>query len=329
MLKKLYFFPQKNLVASIPLVLILGFIIGSQFDIFLPQPTIMLATMIMIYATMIGFNIKEIFTLTQKRILGYSALINFIFIPLLAYIIGITFLKSEPIMFAGLALAALLPTSGMTISWTGISKGNLSAAVKLTVIGLIAGSLLTPFYLNAMVGQYVQINVLQTFRMIIMIVFVPMILGHFTFKALLKKYSAKQFKKDIKPNLQPLSIWAMLFIVFTSVSMRAQMIIDNLYLIAIALAILIVFYLINFLVSTIIAKKAFNREDGIALVYGTVLRNLSIAIGLAATAFGAEAALLVTLAFIVQQQGVVIYNKFAQKYWFKEVAQEKQWNVTG
>lgn len=76
MLKKVYFFPQKNLVVSIPLVLLLGFIIGSQIDVYLPHSTIMLATMTMIYATMIGFNIKEVFTLTQKRILGYSALIN-------------------------------------------------------------------------------------------------------------------------------------------------------------------------------------------------------------------------------------------------------------
>lgn len=318
MLKKLYFFPQKNLVLSIPIVLIFGFILGSQVDVFLPQPTIMLATIIMIYATMIGFNIKEVFSLTQKRILGYSAIINFIFIPLLAYIIGITFLRNEPIMFAGLALAALLPTSGMTISWTGISKGNLSAAIKLTVIGLIIGSLLTPWYLNAMVGAYVKINVMQTFHMIVMVVFVPMILGHFTFKALLKKYTPMQFKKDIKPNLQPLSIWAMLYIVFASVTMRTQMILDNLYLLVLAAAILIIFYAINFFISTIVAKKFFNREDGIALVYGTVLRNLSIAIGLAATAFGAEAALLVTLAFIVQQQGVVIYNKYALKHWFKE-----------
>jgi ACR3 family arsenite transporter len=77
------------------------------------------------------------------------------------------------------------------------------------------------------------------------------------------------------------------------------------------------FYLINYLISTFFAKRFFNREDGVALVNGTVLRNLSIAIGLAATSFGAEAALIVTLAFIVQQQSIAYYGKLASKYWFK------------
>lgn len=46
----------------------------------------------------------------------------------------------------GLLLAALLPTSGMTISWTGFAKGNLEAAVQLTVVGLVLGSIASPFY---------------------------------------------------------------------------------------------------------------------------------------------------------------------------------------
>lgn len=80
---------------------------------------------------------------------------------------------------------------------------------------------------------------------------------------------------------------------------------------------LILFYFINFAVSTLFAINLFNREDGIVLVNGTVLRNLSIAIWLAATSFGAEAGLIVTLAFIVQQQGIVNYFKISMNRWFK------------
>src|SRR5699024_10048981 len=98
-------------------------------------------------------------------------------------------------------------------------------------------------------------------------------------------------------NFGPLSIWAMLYVIFVSISMKAQMILENLQLILTALIVLIIFYGLNYVISTVTAKKFLNREDGIALVNGTVLRNLSIAIGLAATSFGAEAALIVTLAF--------------------------------
>ncbi len=323
MLKKLYVFPQKFLLLSVPLTLVVGFIVGTLFDTSFLRGTILFATIIMIYATLVGLKLKELTTIKDTKVLGLSIVINFVVIPVIAYVIGKLFLTQQPLMFAGLALAALLPTSGMTISWTGIQKGNVHAAVKLTVFGLIIGSILTPWYLLAMVGEYVNINILETFRTIIFVVFVPMLLGHITFKLLMKKYTMEQFQKKVKPNFAPLSIWAMLYVVFVSISNQAAMITSNLQLIITAFIVLIAFYAINYGLSTFIALKTLNRADGIALVNGTVLRNLSIAIGLAATSFGAEAALIVTIAFIVQQQSIAYYGKFANKYWFKQPKHSK------
>lgn len=318
MIKKLYQFPQKYITLTVPFTLICGFIIGAIWDTSFLKPTILFATMTMIYATMIGLNFKELTSFKGAKVLIFSFVLNFLIIPLVAFGIGTTLLKNEPLMFAGLALSALLPTSGMTISWTMLQKGNVTLAIKLTVFGLIIGSLLTPWYLLAMVGQYVDINILETIRTILLVVFVPMILGQFTFKLLMKKYTKEQFQKNIKPLFGPLSVWGMLYVVFVSISMRANMMLGNLQLIVLAVLVLILFYGINYLISTFTAFYFFNREDGIALVNGTVLRNLSIAIGLAATSFGAEAALIVTLAFIVQQQSITYYSRLSGKYWFKE-----------
>ncbi|MCT8139312.1 arsenic resistance protein [Anaerobacillus sp. CMMVII] len=317
-MKTIYNLPQKYLLISVPLTLILGFIVGTLVDTSFLRGTILIATIIMIYATLVGFKLKELTTLKGGKILGYSVAINFVIIPVIAYLLGKAFLTEYPMMFAGLALAALLPTSGMTISWTALQKGNVPASVKLTVFGLIIGSLVTPWYLLAMVGQYVNIDILLTMRTIALVVFLPMFLGHFTFKYLLKKYTLEQFQKNIKPKFAPLSIWAMLYVVFVSISSQANMIVSNLQLIAIAIIVLLVFYGLNYVISTFFAIKFLNRADGIALVNGTVLRNLSIAIGLGATAFGAEAALIVTIAFIVQQQSIAYYGKLASKKWFKQ-----------
>ncbi len=326
-MNKLYTFPQRYLMISVPLTLIIAFIVGTMVDTRVLQPVVLYATIIMIYATMIGFNFKQLTSTQGTKVLVFSMIINFAIVPVIAYLLGVTVLREYPIMFAGLALSALLPTSGMTISWTALHNGNVPAAVKLTIFGLILGSLLTPWYLLAMVGQLVEVDILQTFRTIITVVFVPMILGHITFKMLMKKMTMQEFRTRVKPALGPLSIWAMLFIVFVSVSARANMILNNLELILIATAVLIIFYAINFAISTFFAVKFFNRGDGIALVNGTVLRNLSIAIGLAVASFGAEAALIVTIAFVVQQQGIALYGKLALSRWFKKDQQEESKTV--
>src|SRR5699024_6099081 len=148
-------------------------------------------------------------------------------ISLLAYVLGLLFLREEPILFAGLALVALLPTSGMTISWTSISKGNVPASVKLTVLGLLLGAILAPFYLYGMVGQFVNIKLLTVMRTILVVVFIPLLLGLLTTRLLRRRFPIETINGKIKPKVQPISIWAMLYIIFASVSMRADVITQN------------------------------------------------------------------------------------------------------
>ena len=57
-------------------------------------------------------------------------------------------------------------------------------------------------------------------------------------------------------------------------------------------------------------NNLFNRENGIALVYGTVMRNLSIALAIAMTVFGeegADIALIIAIGYIVQVQAAAWY----------------------
>ena len=80
---------------------------------------------------------------------------------------------------------------------------------------------------------------------------------------------------------------------------------------------LVLLYAINYGVSTLVARWQLNRGDGIALVYGTVMRNLSIALALSMTAFGeagAEAALLIALAYIIQVQSAAFYVKLSGRF---------------
>jgi hypothetical protein len=49
---------------------------------------------------------------------------------------------------------------------------------------------------------------------------------------------------------------------------------------------LLILYAVNYLLSTLVGKSLLPRGDAIALVYGTVMRNLSIALAVAINAFG-------------------------------------------
>lgn len=216
-------------------------------------------------------------------------------------------------MALGLLLASLLPTSGMTISWTGFARGNLGAAINMTVIGLTLGSLITPVYISILLGATVAVDFLKVVQQIGVIVFLPMMVGYMTRKWLLKKYGMEAFRNRIASRFPALSTIGVLGIVFVAIALKADTILANpVQLLGIFIPLLLL-YLFNFTLSTLIGRRFFSRGDGIALVYGTVMRNLSIALAVAINAFGeagADAALVIALAYIIQVQSAAWYVKF-------------------
>lgn len=313
-MKKLFLYPSANLVIVIPIVLILGFLTGLVANTGFFKSYILVMTFLMIYPTMIGFKVKEAVDLSHMRPLLISIAANFVVIPLVAYGLGSALLGNSPELFVGLVMISLFPTSGMTISWTMLNKGNVAAAIKITAISLLLGSFLAPWYLYIMVGKLVEIDILTTFMTILLVVILPMLAGSLTFMLLRKKYSMEQFNKQIKPFLPASSTWFLMLLIFASISMKAKSIVSNPGVLLNLILILLVFYVFNFALSTFVARKTLNVADGFAFLYGTVMRNLSIALGIAVSAFGPETALVVTLAFILQVQGAAWYGKLASRY---------------
>lgn len=312
-MRRLIFLPSRHLALSIPVVLALGFLVGLLVDTSVLTRYILLVAVLMIYPSMIGFKLRDLMNLGHSRLLLTCLGINFGLIPLLAYFLGVTFLLREPQLFAGLAITALLPTSNMTIAFTMMAGGNVPAAVKLTVLSLVLGALLAPWYLLVMVGKYVPIDLWAILQTIGLVVFLPLVLGVATYSWLLRRYTQEQFAKSIKPYLPAATAWGMVYIVFTSISTNAHRIVSNPDLLLLALGVQAVFYLVNYGIAIQVGRCLFDKRDALALVFGTVMRNLSISIGLAATAFGPNAALMVALAFVFQSQSGAWFTRICQK----------------
>ena len=303
---------NKNLLLAIPTMMLAGFAFGIMVDAGFIKALIIPFTFLMVYPMMVTLKLKKVLEGGDGKAQLLTQLINFAVIPFIAYGLGRLFFAHQPYMALGLLLAALVPTSGMTISWTGFAKGNLEAAVKMTVVGLILGSLATPFYVQLLLGAHVTVDTLAVMKQIAVIVFLPMFAGYATQKVLVKRYTPKVFQEKWAPRFPGLSTIGVLGIVFIAIALKARAIVaapEALLQIAIPLILL---YGINYLLSTITGKLFLHRGDAIALVYGTVMRNLSIALAVAMNAFGtpgSDAALVICLAYIIQVQSAAWYVK--------------------
>jgi ACR3 family arsenite transporter len=314
--KVLGFF-QKNLVWSVPTFMIAGIVVGVVANPAPLKALIIPLTFLMVYPMMINLQLQKVLSGGDYKVQLLTQLINFAVVPFFAFGMGKLFFADRPLVALGLLLASLLPTSGMTISWTGFARGNISAAIKMTVIGLILGSVATPFYAKWLMGAVVEIPLATVFRQIIIIVFLPMLLGFVTRVLLIKIVGADKYNKNLKQKFPAFSTLGVLGIVFVAMALKAQDIVANPLELLSFLIPLAILYIGNFLLSTVVGKLLFDRGDAIALVYGTVMRNLSIALAIAMTAFGkeqgSEIALIIAMAYIIQVQAAAWYVKFTDK----------------
>ena len=142
--------------------------------------------------------------------------------------------------------------------------------------------------------------------------FIPMAAGYATQRFIVWKYGEAKYNKDIKKKFPSLSTLGVLGIVFVAMALKAHTIVSKPASLLVLLIPLVAIYAINFAVSTVVARLWFSRGDGIALVYGTVMRNLSIALAIAMTAFGkqgSEIALIIALSYVIQVQSAAWYVK--------------------
>lgn len=182
----------------------------------------------------------------------------------------------------------------------------------MTVFGLTFGSLATPFYVKFLMGKSIEIDLLNIFKQILIIVFIPMLVGYLTQKYLVIKYGQKTFQEKFASKAPLFSTIGVLGIVFIAIALKAKSILNAPGLFFIILIPLGILYAVNYIISTFVGKWLLKKGDAIALVFGTVMRNLSIVLAIAVNAFkeaGQESALVIAVAYIIQVQSAAWYVK--------------------
>ena len=307
---------KKNLIWAIPVMMVAGFVTGMTTDAKPLKQLIIPLTFLMVYPMMVNLQVRKIFEGGDTKVQLVTQLLNFGIIPFFAFVLGKIAFPDSPYIALGLLLASLLPTSGMTISWTGMAHGNMAAAVKMTVFGLLIGSVVTPIYIKFLMGTVIDIPLAKIFKQIMIVVLLPLVLGNLTQRFMVWRYGMARYQKDFKQIFPLFSTLGVLGVVFVALALKAKAIAGNPSQLVGLIIPLLILYGMNFLISTIVGRLFFKRGNAIALVYGTVMRNLSIALAIAMTAFqerGSEIALIIALAYVIQVQSAAWYVKFTDR----------------
>jgi ACR3 family arsenite efflux pump ArsB len=165
-------------------------------------------------------------------------------------------------------------------------------------------------------GTVVAIPVDKIFQQVAIIVFLPLILGYATQLLIIRKYGQARYVQDFKPRFPLFSTLGLLGMVFSAMALKANTILANPAQLLLLFIPLILFYAFTFVLGTFTGRAFFGRDDATALIYGVAPKNLSIALAISMNAFGqegADIALIIALAYVIQLQTSAWCNKFVDK----------------
>ena len=285
-------FIREKLAFLILIALVMGLINGHFYPMEYSRLICISALILMILPIFVNLDIIKGLKQINKSIKTtiWASIFNFIIYPAIAYLIGFLFLKDYPAAWLGLVLLSLVPTSGMTIGWTYHTKGNLTTAMAIVSISILAAFIFLPFAVpffteNILSTDFGEISREVILEKLFFIIIIPTILGTIIRKGIIKFTSKENFNK-IKPVNASISAIGLLVVTFLVMSLKTtQSLTTNTNLLFIIVVPIMLFYAVIFAISHFVGNLFHDKEDSKAFFFSTAARYHVITLGVVLGAF--------------------------------------------
>ncbi|NIA25428.1 MAG: arsenic resistance protein [Gammaproteobacteria bacterium] len=269
---------------------------------------------LMIYPMMVNIRLEALAKAFKNlKGLGLTLGYNFVWAPILGYILSKIFLNDPEVGF-GFLLVMVVPCSSMSIGYTGLSKGNLELATVAVATSFVAAIAAIPFWLSVLGGSFdVPIPMGLLMNAILTVLILPMILGYLTRIGLIRWLGEKKFRRvaPIFPSITLISMYAIIFLIFF---MKAGVLVQKWQLMLWLIVPNLVFVIATLAFITWANRKAhLSYEDHMGLVYASTGKNNGTAIALATAAFSPLVAIPAATLPIFQIIFLVAYLKMEDR----------------
>ncbi|WP_100398129.1 arsenic resistance protein [Bacillus sp. FJAT-44742] len=248
----------------------------------------------MLYITFLQIPMEELKKAFKNIRFTYtSVIINFVWTPILAWLLAMVFLGDNPALFLGFIMLIVTPCTDWYLIFTGAAKGNVALSTAILPLNLILQVILLPVYLLIFGGTTGVIKLSFLIESILVVLFMPLVLSLLTKMFLRNK---QQVRDNLISNLSVLPIIFLSLAIVAMFASQGQLLLNNLDIMWKIIIPILLFFIVNFFVAQRIGKvMRFSNSDRASLSLTTLARNSPIALAIAMTAFPDQPLIALTL----------------------------------
>lgn len=318
MLDRLDHILGKALPLITPVSLILGVLFADQI-----KPFIWLIPWVfafMTFAGSLGFGMKELASAAIHPVPILIALfILHVIMPIISLGAGNLFLAGDSLSITGIILGTVIPTGVTSVIWVSVYRGHLALTLAIILVDTLLSPFLVPFSMSHLVGAKVSIDAWGMMEGLIWMVVVPSLLGMFLFHV-----TKGKSEKSIGKPLSPFAKIGVGIVVGMNGAVVAPYLTHISRQLVIITALIVGLSCIGYTLGWLAAKWLhWDREQSIALIYNTGMRNISAGAVIAITYFPPPVAIPVVLTMLFQQLLASFVGVFLSKQQFGHAGQHR------
>ena len=255
--------------------------------------------MVMLFATFAGIPLSRLrAAFGNRRVVGSSLLINFVWSPLLAVALGAIFLRDHPALWVGLIMLMVTPCTDWYLIFTDIADGDVTLATSLLPYNLVLQLILLPGYLFVFAGTLVELPLALLLESVVLVLVAPLVVGGIARWGLIRKKGQNWFAQQFLPKLSPLQIIFLSLAIGAMFASQGEVIVNNPELLALIALPVIVFYAINLGIGFGVGRlMSFSYKEMVCFNNTILSRNSPTALAIAVVAFPNEP--IIPLALVI------------------------------
>ena len=291
-MEKLSKYQSLTILIALAIGLVLGNVSTAIVDI--SSKLIVPLIMLMLFGLFLSIKMSDLKSAFKNvRFSLTSLLINFVWTPVFAFILGLIFLSSNLPVWIGFLMLMVTPCTDWYLVFTNLAKGNLALSTAILPINLIIQVLLLPAYLLLFFGQTGSFDASFLLESILLVLVVPFLLALLAKRWTNKVAKPKRSLLDFFKNSQILFLSLAIMAMFAS---EGKNLILNYNILLKLLIPIFIFFLITYLLGVSISKwLKFTDGEKVSLVLTTMARNSPISLAIAVSAFAYEPLIAISL----------------------------------